>query len=95
MVSAHGALSFDHAGYQRMATQGTMVITGFKLHEIECLQPNDGLAILMYKVDQTVAPRAGGEETTQHMIDTSTWAKIDGNWKCVDHTETETQSAQS
>ena len=26
MVSAHGAMKFDHAGYRKMAEQGTMVL---------------------------------------------------------------------
>ena len=29
MVSPHGAMQFDHAGYRRMAEQGTMVIKSF------------------------------------------------------------------
>ncbi|MEO7726194.1 MAG: hypothetical protein ABIS45_03005 [Burkholderiales bacterium] len=29
MVSSHGAIKFDHAGYRKMAEQGTMVLTSF------------------------------------------------------------------
>ena len=27
MVSSHGAMKFDHAGYRKMADQGSMVLT--------------------------------------------------------------------
>jgi hypothetical protein len=31
MVSAHGAMKFDHEGYRKMAEQGTTVLASFKL----------------------------------------------------------------
>lgn len=90
MVSAHGAMKFDHAGYRRMAEQGPMVITSFELSDMEVVFPNDTTAILTYHVTQEVASRGDGdvEGATQEMNDTSTWVKTDGGWRCVMHTET-------
>ncbi len=88
MVSAHGAMKFDHAGYRKMAEKGTMIVTSFELHDVEVVHPSDSTAILLYRVTQSVAPRGGGKETTEDMNDTSTWVKSAGKWQCVMHTET-------
>jgi len=90
MVSSHGAMKFDHAGYREMAEQGSMVITSFELSDMEVVFPNDSTAILTYHVKQEVASRGDGdvEGTTQEMNDTSTWVHTGDGWRCVMHTET-------
>ncbi len=94
MVSSHGAMKFDHAGYRKMAEEGSMVVTSFKLKDLQVMFPNDATAILTYRVKQGVAPRddvghAGQAATVfQEMNDSSTWVMTGGEWKCVMHTET-------
>ena len=89
MVSSHGAMKFDHAGYRKMADQGTMVIKAFELSDIEVVFPNDTTAILTYSVKQSVADRGKAGSKTQHMNDSSTWVQDeDEDWRCVMHTET-------
>jgi hypothetical protein len=88
MVSEHGAMQFDHAGYRRMAEQGPMVVTSFELGDVQVLFPNDDTAILSYDVEQRVAAREGGRPTTQQMHDTSTWVRDGAGWRCAAHTET-------
>jgi hypothetical protein len=88
MVSSHGAMKFDHAGYRKMAEQGTMVLASFKLSDIEVVFPNETTAILAYRVKQEMATRGRAEGTTQQMADTSTWVKQGDGWRCVMHTET-------
>ncbi|HSV35365.1 MAG TPA: nuclear transport factor 2 family protein [Ramlibacter sp.] len=88
MVSSHGAMKFDHAGYRQMADHGSMVVTAFELSDIEVVFPNDATAILTYRVKQAVAPRGEGESTEQEMNDTSTWIQKGNRWQCVMHTET-------
>jgi hypothetical protein len=89
MVGAHGSMKFDHAGYRKMAEQGTMVVTSFELSDVEVVFPNDTTAILSYHVKQGVATRGQAKSKTQDMSDTSTWVQSeDGGWKCVMHTET-------
>jgi hypothetical protein len=90
MVSAHGAMKFDHAGYRKMADHGTMVLKSFELGDVDVLHPNETTAILTYRVKQDVSDRgkpADTATTTTEMIDTSTWIQIDGEWRCVMHTE--------
>jgi hypothetical protein len=88
MVSAHGAMTFDHEGYRRMAEKGSQVLSAFEMENVQVLMPTDSTAILTYDVKQTVSPRGqeGGE--VQHVHDTSTWVRTGGQWKCVAHTET-------
>jgi hypothetical protein len=88
MVSSHGAMKFDHAGYRKMAEQGSMVVTAFELSDVEAVFPNDKTAILTYRVRQEVAARGNGKSVEQEMNDTSTWVKTRDGWKCVMHTET-------
>ena len=92
MASSHGAMKFDHAGYRKMAEQGSMVVTAFALSDIEVLFPSETTAVMTYRVKQTVAAREGGKSAkgiVQDMTDTSTWAYIDKRWQCVLHTESQ------
>lgn len=98
MVSSHGAMKFDHAGYRNMAEKGSMVVTDFELSDMEVLMPSDSTAILTYRVRQTVAPREAGADqhaTTQDMLDSSTWIRDGQGWRCVMHTETPAVSSAS
>jgi hypothetical protein len=88
MVSSHGSMKFDHAGYRKMAEQGSMVLTSFELSDMDVVFPNDTTAVLTYHVKQGVAPRGKGKGAVQEMNDTSTWIRQGDAWKCVMHTET-------
>ena len=95
MASAHGAMKFDHAGYRKMAEQGSMVVTAFALSDIEVLFPSETTAVMTYRVKQTVAARQGGKSgkgTVQDMSDTSTWVYVDKRWQCVLHTESQMEA---
>jgi len=89
MVSSHGAMKFDHAGYRKMAEKGPRVLTGFELSDMQVVFPSETTAIATYHVRQRVAPRGAEDRAdVQEMNDTSTWIKEDGSWKCAMHTET-------
>jgi hypothetical protein len=88
MVSSHGTIKFDHAGYRKMAEKGSMVLTSFKLSDMEVAFPSATTAILSYHVKQSMAPRGKKASTVQEMNDTSTWIKTDKGWQCAMHTET-------
>ncbi|MEP6823186.1 MAG: nuclear transport factor 2 family protein [Ramlibacter sp.] len=89
MVSAHGAMQFDHAAYRKMAEQGQRVVTSFDLNDVKVLFPNENTAVLTYRVKQGVAPR-GAKRAAEYeeMNDSSTWFRSGNSWKCVMHTET-------
>ena len=88
MVSTHGSMKFDHAGYRKMAEQGPMVLASFELSDLDVVFPNDTTAILTYRVKQAMAPRGKSEKKVQEMNDTSTWIQTGQRWQCVMHTET-------
>lgn len=88
MVSTHGTMKFDHAGYRHMAEKGSMVLKKFELSDMDVLFPNESTAVITYHVKQQLAPRGKNGVMDQEMNDTSTWIKEDGEWKCVMHTET-------
>jgi hypothetical protein len=95
MVSSHGAMKFDHAGYRKMAEQGSMVVTSFEFSDMQVVFPNDSTAILTYHVKQAMAPRGEGKGLAQEMNDTSTWIQAGKSWQCVMHTETPVQAKQA
>lgn len=88
VVSSHGAMRFDHPTYRKMAEQGTMTVKSFQISDMQAVFPNASTAVLIYRVEQQLAPRAGGDVITQRMCDSSTWVKEDARWLCVMHTET-------
>lgn len=89
MVSQHGAMQFDHAGYRKMADQGPRIVTGFAFDDMQVVFPNDTTAVLTYHVKQQVASRDNKDDGVwQEMNDSSTWVKEGTDWKCVLHTET-------
>jgi hypothetical protein len=59
----------------------------FTLSDMEVLFPTDEVAIATYRAKQKMA--MDGKNLDQDVIDSSTWVKVDGAWKCVAHTESE------
>lgn len=95
MVSSHGTLKFDRAGYRKMAEQGKMFLSSYELSDIDVVFPNDAMAILTYRVKQDMATRDSDEHTVQEMNDTSTWIRSGGKWLCAMHTETPANSTKA
>ena len=85
MVSGHGAMSFDHAGYTKMAKDHSHRLVQFKLSDMDVMFPSDDLAIATYKVQQQV--ERDGKPMQMQAVDSSTWVKSGDDWKCVAHTE--------
>jgi len=88
MVSSHGAMKFDHAGYRKMAEQGSMVLTSFEFTDPQVVFPSENTAIVTYGVKQGVAARGQSDGAIQEMVDSSTWIRTDQGWRCAMHTET-------
>jgi len=88
MVSAHGAMQFDHAGYRQMAEHGSMVVKSFELDDMKVVFPTEDTAVLTYHATQSLAKRGESREVRQEMNDSSVWTRKGGQWRCVMHTET-------
>ncbi len=91
MVSGHGAMSFDHDAYMKMATDPQHKLLAFEFKDMDVLFPHDDIAIVTYRVHQqfTVA----GKPVEMDAVDSSTWVKLDGEWRCAAHTESEAKQA--
>lgn len=85
MVSGHGAMAFDHAGYTKMQLDPSHKLLDFKLSDLDVLFASDEVAIATYKVDQTV--EHDGMRMNLQAVDSSTWLKSGSDWKGVAHTE--------
>lgn len=85
MVSGHGAMTFDHAGYMKMAADPSHRLVDYTLSDMDVLFPSDDMAIATYKADQLV--EKDGKSMSMQVVDSSTWVRTGGEWKCVAHTE--------
>jgi ketosteroid isomerase-like protein len=95
MVSAHGAMKFDHAGYRRMAEDSGYAVQSYELSNMDVVFPNDETAVVTYRAKQKVSPNGDGQTTELDMNDSSTWIKTRDGWKCAVHTESPTANGSS
>ena len=86
MVSAHGAMSFDPPTYEKMARSPKHSLLDYRFSDMEVLSPSDDVAIATYRAWQQY--ERDGEVIEEDVVDSSTWLKVDGKWKCAAHTET-------
>jgi ketosteroid isomerase-like protein len=85
MVSEHGAMSFDRAGYTKMANDPKHRLLEYAFSDMDVLSPTDDVAIATYRVHQKM--KMDGKPVEMDAVDSSTWVKMDGAWKCAAHTE--------
>jgi ketosteroid isomerase-like protein len=92
MVSSHGTLQFDPPQYAKMLADPKHGLLKYKLSDMDVLFPSEDVAIATYKANQTMT--MDGKELTQDVVDSSTWVRMGGTWKCVAHTESEVAPKQ-
>jgi hypothetical protein len=85
MVSGSGATKFDHAAYTRMARDDRYKLVDYTISDMDVIFPRDDVAVATYHVDQRMEMQ--GKPLQMDVYDTSTWVKVDGDWRCVMHTE--------
>jgi uncharacterized protein (TIGR02246 family) len=87
MVSSHGTMRFDPAQYAAMLKNPKHGLLEYTLSDMDVLFPTDDVAIATYRAHQ--AMQMDGRRMEQDVVDSSTWVKVGGAWKCVAHTESE------
>jgi hypothetical protein len=92
MVSGHGAMKFDHAGYTKMANDDRHRLVDYRFSDMDVIFPKDDVAIATYRVNQKVEMQ--GKPVEKDVYDTSTWVKVGNQWRCVAHTESELATRQ-
>ncbi len=85
MVSSHGANKFDHAGYTKMASDDSYKLLDYKITKMDVLCPTQDTAVACYHVHQVMEMK--GKKMEMDATDSSTWVKVDGDWRCIIHTE--------
>jgi hypothetical protein len=85
MASSHGAFSFDPATYEKMASDPKHRVLDFSFSDFAVLFPRDDVAVATYRAWQKY--QREGEVIEEDVVDTSTWVRIGGEWKCAAHTE--------
>ncbi len=85
MVSSHGAKKFDHAAYTKMANDDRYKLIDYKMTDLDVVFPRDDVAVASYRVNQKMEME--GKPMQMDVYDASTWVKVDGQWRCVMHTE--------
>lgn len=87
MVSSHGTLRFDPAQYEKMLLDPKHGLLEYTLSDMDVLFAGDDVAIATYRAHQ--AMQVDGRRMEQEVVDSSTWVRMDGGWKCVAHTESD------
>ena len=87
MVSSRGAMQFDPSQYAKMLQDPRHGLLDYTLSDMAVLFPTEDIAIVTYRAKQ--AMQMDGKQLEQDVVDSSTWVKLDGKWKCAAHTEAE------
>jgi ketosteroid isomerase-like protein len=95
LVSAQGAMKFDHDGYRRMAEDSGYAVQSYELSNMEVIFPSDDTAVVTYRAKQRVSPNGDGRSAELEMNDSTTWVKTRDGWKCAVHTESPTAQQAS
>ena len=85
MVSGQGVTKFDHATYTKMANDDRYKLVDYTMTDMDVVFPRDDVAVANYRVSQKMEIQ--GKSVQTDMYDTSTWVKVNGQWRCVMHTE--------
>ena len=87
MVSSHGTMRFDPGQYAKMLIDPKHGLLEYSLSDMDVLFAGDDVAIATYRAHQK--SEMDGLVLEQDAVDSSTWVRADGSWKCVAHTESE------
>ena len=87
MVSSHGTMRFDPGQYAKMLSDPKHGLLEYSLSDMDVLFAGDDVAIATYRAHQK--SEMDGRVLEQDVVDSSTWVRGDGSWKCVAHTESE------
>lgn len=85
VTGAQGASSIARTEFSKMMSESTWELLDFALEEPKVNFPSDRVAVIGYKVRQTV--RMDGKTHEMQAADASTWVRDGKRWLCVQHSE--------
>jgi uncharacterized protein DUF4440 len=80
-----GTMRVDPEKYAQLTREGDWTLDEFKFSDVDVIFPNDGVAVISYKVHQTGEHK--GKPMDLHAADATVWARDGNSWKCALHTE--------
>ena len=81
-----GVMSIDQAKMGKMTEEGNWTLQDYAFDDVHVSTPAPGVAIIAYKVKQTVT--MDGKQKQMEAADLSTWLKGKDGWQCHAHSET-------
>ena len=85
LAGAHGVTTLDRDSLARMTEQSPWTLDDFKLEDVQVQLVRDDVAIVAYRVKESLIVR--GRPLTLEAADSSTWVRANGRWLCALHAE--------
>ena len=85
VVGAQGVSEIDRGTMAKMLECATYELKDFSLEDVKVRKLSDEVVALAYRVSEDLTVE--GEDVSLKAYDLSVWAKRDGQWVCVVHTE--------
>jgi hypothetical protein len=85
VAGPQGLESLDKKSLGQMMQSATYKLDRFELSDFQVKRLDDDVAIVAYKVHEDLT--VDGEKVSLDAVDSSTWVRKGGNWRCALHTE--------
>src|SRR5262249_40276953 len=85
VVGAQGVGEVDRATLAKMFESATWELKRFSFEDVHVRRVTDDVVAVAYKVKEDLV--VDGEKLKLEAFDSSVWARRDGEWVCVVHTE--------
>jgi hypothetical protein len=85
LTGAQGVSRINHETFGKIMAGATWTLHGFDLQDIAVEKLSDDIAIIGYRVRETLT--VDGKPVSLEAADSSTWVRKNGEWLCAMHTE--------
>ena len=85
VTGVQGPMRMNPAKYEEMTRDGKWTLEKYTFSDVDVVFPADDVAVIAYNVHQTGT--IGEDPMDMKCVDSSTWVRDDGDWKCALHTE--------
>lgn len=92
-TGARGVTSIPKAKMGQMTEEGNWTLESYTFDDVQVVTPADDVAIIAYKVKQSVT--MDGKKQELNAVDMSTWIRGADGWECHAHSETILQDAKA
>ena len=85
VTGPQGAATVDQLTYEKMMRESPYTIDEYELSDLRVTFHGRDVAVVSYALKQQLTVE--GDPLTLECVDASTWVRLDGQWKCVQHSE--------